>query len=397
MRVCFASRFFLPNTRMGGHAWVGLNWALGLQACGAEVVILDDNLGGKDPAEVLALVQGFQGRLLDFGLDAKVTLLLNDADQEQLEPVVQELQGMLLPLAQVVEEAELYLSCNYSIPAALVQSFKRSALIDIDPGLLQLWLSAASFKLPVHDINFTIGETVGQPGALFPDCGMDWEYTPPPVHLPSWPVQVASKAQPYTTVTNWWGEYEVHEGRTINNEKRASFLPYLDLPSRTAHALELAIYHEEGQHSDMPWLREHGWRARPASEVSATASEYRSYIQGSRGEFSPAKATCMRFQNAWISDRTICYLASGKPAVVEHTGKSRFLPERAGLLRFHDIDEAVACLAKAESQYEEQCLLARGLAEEHFDAEIVLKRVLEKAMDLSPERGTSHRSKHVSG
>ena len=83
--------------------------------------------------------------------------------------------------------------------------------------------------------------------------------------------------------------------------------------------------------------------------------------------------------NAWISDRTVCYLASAKPAVVEHTGPSRFLPEREGLLRFRDIDEAVAAIEVVESDYEHQCRLARELAEEHFDGEKVLGRVLEVA------------------
>lgn len=395
MKVCLAANYFLPNTRMGGHAWVGLNWALGLQDCGADVVILDDSCGSREPDEVAQLVTAFVERLREFGLEAQVTLQMSDAERQRLKPVLQELSGVILPLEQVVEEAELYLSCSYSLPESLVQRFQRTALIDIDPGLLQLWVSAGNFALPAHDIYFTIGETVGQPGALFPDCGLDWEYTAPPVHLPSWRVQEAGATQPYTTITNWWGEYEIHAGETINNEKRESFLPYLELPSRTACELELAIYHEEGHHSDMPWLRERGWLARPASDVSATAADYRRYIQRSRGEFSTAKASCMRLQNAWISDRTICYLASGKPCIVQHTGPSRFLPDRAGLLRFNDIDEAAQCLAKAEAEYEEQCLLARALAEDCFDAEKVVKLVLEKAMSVTPSRGAIGKSSSV--
>jgi len=88
----------------------------------------------------------------------------------------------------------------------------------------------------------------------------------------------------------------------------------------------------------------------------------------------------LRLQNAWISDRTICYLASGKPAVVQHTGPSRFLPDAGGLFRFRTLDEAAACLEAVGDDYDRQCQLARSLAEEFFDARTVLRRVLDRAL-----------------
>ena len=88
----------------------------------------------------------------------------------------------------------------------------------------------------------------------------------------------------------------------------------------------------------------------------------------------------MQLENAWISDRTLCYLASGKPAVVQHTGPSRFLPDAAGLLRFRTLEEAVRALSVVESAYERHCQAARALAEEHFDARKVVRRVLEIAL-----------------
>jgi hypothetical protein len=85
-------------------------------------------------------------------------------------------------------------------------------------------------------------------------------------------------------------------------------------------------------------------------------------------------------ENAWISDRTLCYLASGKPAVVQYTGPSRFLPDAAGLFRFRDLEEAARYLEMAAADYERQCGLARALAEEYFDARKVVGRVLELAL-----------------
>jgi hypothetical protein len=85
--------------------------------------------------------------------------------------------------------------------------------------------------------------------------------------------------------------------------------------------------------------------------------------------------------NAWISDRTLCYLASGKPAVVQHTGPSRFLPDADGLFRFRSLDEAAQALAAVEADYERHCRSARALAEQCFDGPRVVGRVLERALD----------------
>jgi hypothetical protein len=387
MQVCLATTHLLWNTTLGGHAWVFLNWALGLQAAGARIVLYEKVRWVDQPARLIAHLRQFRAGMGQLGLDVAITLLQTAEEAAQLAEVTQ-LDDLTLPLEQVVEESALLLNFKYSVPQQVVDRFRRSALVDIDPGLLQNWIAAGHVRPAVHDINFTIGETVGQPGARIPDCGMRWVYTPPPVHLPAWPVAAAPDAAPFTTVTNWWGEYEVIDGRSINNEKRTNFLAYIDLPSLTRARLELAIYHEPGSPSEMPMLTRRGWAARAAAEVSASPQDYRAYLQGSRGEFSCAKQSCMEFANGWISDRTICYLASGKPAVVQYTGPSRFLPDRAGLLRFGSLLEAARFLDRLEdaSTYAEHCQAARALVERHFDAEQVMRDLLATAIAVAPGR-----------
>lgn len=383
MKVCLASNYLLWNATLGGHAWVFLNWALGLQARGSEIVILEGGRRDAEPEDLRQRLALFHARISALGLDVKIALIPPSSDDELdcngLSPHV-------VPLARVFEETDLLLNFRYSLPADIVDRFRRSALVDIDPGLLQLWMSGGLVRPAPHHVYFTIGETVGTPGARFPDCGIEWHHVPPPVYLPNWPIARASDTAPYTTVTNWWGEFEVVDGEMINNEKRTSFLEYLELPSRTEARLELAIYHEPGNPSDIPLLEEHGWAARPAFEVSSTPDDYRRYIQQSRGEFSCAKESCMYFKNAWISDRTICYLASGKPAVVQHTGESRFLPDAEGLFRFRNLDEAAAHLRSAEADYERHARAARELVEEHFDAEKVADKLLTEAMAAGTRR-----------
>jgi hypothetical protein len=264
------------------------------------------------------------------------------------------------------------------LPATVVRRFRRAVFVDTDPGLLQVWITRGDVRLAPHDLYFTIGETVGTPSAQFPDCGLRWRYTPPPVFLPKWPVTPVDTNTPYTTVTHWWGSTFEFGGRTISEEKHVSFLEYKELPARTPVRLELAICLAEHYEDWRIRLETLGWKIRDAWQVSGTPEQYRDYIQRSRGEFSCAKPSCMTLANAWISDRTLCYLASGKPAVVQHTGESRFLPDAEGLFRFRSLDDAVKALAAVESDYDRHSRLARQLAEE-FDACRVVERVAQQA------------------
>ena len=144
---------------------------------------------------------------------------------------------------QACLETELLINMSYDfLPACVVKAFPRSALVDIDPGLTQLWLSKKEIQFAAHNIYFTIGETVGQPEAKFPDCGIEWHYTPPCISLDHWPVCDASLDAHFTTVSNWYQEEGVEgpEGWYIN-DKRSGFLPYLDLPKLTQQPLELAL------------------------------------------------------------------------------------------------------------------------------------------------------------
>lgn len=392
MQVCVATNHLLWNTRMGGHAWVFLNWALGLKAAGAQVVLLEKMRFADDHETLLTRLSAFHERIGALGLDVEVTLLETSEQSERLAEIRTDLAALTVPLEHVFATADLFLNFRYGIKQDVVDRFARSALVDIDPGLLQGWITAGTVAPARHDMQFSIGETVGQPGAAFPDCGLTWHHTRPPVHLPSWPMCEAPAGAPFTTVTNWWGEYEMLNGESINNEKRTHFVDNIDLPSQTRTAIELAIYHEDGNHTEMPLLREHGWRARPAGEVSGTAQQYRDYVQASRGEFSFAKQSCMTLQNAWISDRTICYLASGKPAVVQHTGPSRFLPDTGSLWRFESASQAAEHLDYLEDErhYAESCAAARALAEAHFDAERVARDLLATAMTHEVRRQRVH-------
>jgi len=395
--VCLSTNQTLNYPHGGGHLWVYLNWALGLQALGCEVIWLEtvsdketvsalnrrrrlerDGLAegpGDLVHEVEANIATLKRRLEPYGLAERLALHYWSG-----EALPGEVTKGCLDL-EAAAEVDLLLNLRYNLPGEVVARFRRSALLDIDPGLLQIWMSQKLINVPQHDLYFTIGETVGQPGARFPDVELKWHYTPPPVVLSEWPSVQADTMAPYTTVSHWWAEEWVEiQGELRDNNKRAAFLAYSDLPSRTSTPLELALCLSPSDDEESRLLEEKGWRIRHAWTVSSEPEQYRAYVQQSRGEFSIVKPSCVWLSNAWISDRTLCYLASAKPAVIQHTGPSRFLPDSEGLLRFRTLEEAARALCAVEADYERHCRLARELAEEHFDAQKVVGRVLERAL-----------------
>jgi hypothetical protein len=371
LTVCLAANT-LSYPEGGGHLWVYLNWALGLRALGCRVIWLETVEPYWPAFQVQALVALLRSRLQRHGISEWVALCPTTGGRL----VAGAAEGCLEDPG-----ADLLLSLQYGLHRDVVRRFRRSALIDIDPGLLQTWWSDRHIDVAEYDIYFTIGETVGRPGARFPDAGRQWHYTPPCVALSAWPACPAPPGAPFTTVSHWY-EDEWVEGPDgyYRNDKRTGFEPFLDLPRHTAQPLELALCLADDEDDDRRMLEDRGWQVRHAYSVTSTPSDYQSYIQRSRGEFSCVKPSCVRLANAWVSDRSLCYLASGKPVVVQDTGPSRFLPDAAGLFRFRTPDEAARCLDTVAADYERQCRLARALAEEHFDARQVATRVLERAL-----------------
>lgn len=356
-----------------GAIWVILNWALGLRALGCKVIWLEYVSIDTKIQDFSNSIDGLKIFLKRYGLSDCVAIC--DKNGERLP------QGIGVDCLDFEEavEADLLLNFHYYMPSTIVRRFQRSALVDIDPGVLQIYMSENILKTAQHDLYFTIGETVGQPGARTPDAGLKWLYTPPCVALDWWPVQPADDDAAFTTISHWWGDWMKDGEEYYPNDKRTAFLPFLDLPNLTPHPLELALSYVEGT-EEVEMMRGKGWRIRDAKTIASTPWDYQRYIQNSLGEFSCAKPSCIRQQNAWISDRTICYLASGKPAIVQHTGPSRFLPDSSGLFRFRDLEGAVSCIEAVMADYEHQSLLARALVEEYFDARKVLVRVLELAI-----------------
>jgi hypothetical protein len=248
----------------------------------------------------------------------------------------------------------------------------RKVFIDSDPAFTQLSI-AKNDEWYVKffrgfDRLFTFGSNIGTPVCEVPTGEFTWHKTWQPVVTALWSTTERPTRDRYTSVMSW----TIESFTDVGGNKDVEFLRFLDLPSRLGPRFELAINGPEG------FLREHGWATLPAMQVSRTPEAYRAFIQSSRGEFGVAKHTYVATRCGWFSDRTECYLAAGRPAVVQDTGWSRHLPSGDGLLSFSTPDEAVDAIASVDADYTRHSAAARAIAREHFEAATVLASLIER-------------------
>lgn len=239
-----------------------------------------------------------------------------------------------------------------------------------DPGMIEL--------LAAHDRHFSFGENLGSPDCLVPTGKFHWQPTRQPVVLDLWDASPTG-GDTYNTITTWHNQGKDIEwqGETWYWTKDREFEKFLDLPrARPAQRFELAATVNDQVKTR---LRDHGWQQRDSLEISREAKRYRTYIQQARGEFTVARDQYVRPRTGWFSDRTVCYLAAGRPVITQETGFSKFVPSGKGLFGFTTLDDVLRAIEAIESDYAGHCQAAREVAAEHFSAEKVVGSLMERA------------------
>jgi GT2 family glycosyltransferase len=259
----------------------------------------------------------------------------------------------------------------------------RLVYLETDPVQLQVELyqnlqQTIDFLEP-HCAFFTFADNYGNPDCKLPaQDRFEFHSTRQPVVMEFWQGRDAGPGEAFTTIGNWrqpWREITL-DGEVYSWSKHHEFLKFLDVPERTGQAFELALssYEEE----DQRLLEGHGWRVRHALDFSTDTDRYRSYIAGSRGEFTVAKDQNVRLRSGWFSDRSATYLAAGRPVISQETGFSNVLPSGEGLFGFASTDEAVAAIDAVSSDYERHRRAATAIARDCFNYDVVLKRLLDQ-------------------
>jgi len=250
--------------------------------------------------------------------------------------------------------------------------------LETDPVLPQIEVAQGNQTtidiLAAHTHHYTYGENFGAPDCTVPIERFQYRPTRPPVILDWWAASTVPEldGRPFTTVANWrqTSKDVVWKGRKLTWSKDVQFERLLPLPARAPVPIELALATADEQ--AMTMLRGAGWHVRPAAPLSKDLDGYRDYIRSSAGEFSVAKEQYALLRSGWLSDRTVCYLAAGLPAIVQDTGVACALPVGEGLLPFSTLEQAVAAFDSVTSDYQRHATAARAIAEEYLSAERVL-------------------------
>ena len=368
MKILFAG--IIARYPFGGVTWCSLMYLLGLRALGHEVFYVEDtgecvydpvlNTRSLDPSYGTNYIHQ---SLEPYGFGDRWSFVNYDGGYHG--------QGAD-QVRRFAAEADLFINLSggswfwrdeyLGIP--------RRAFIDSDPAFTQLAIAKAEpwyvnfFQQFTH--LFTFGSNIGTPSSPVPVGDFRWHKTWQPVTLDEWQTTRAI-ADRFTTVMTW----QIESFTDVGGNKDQEFVKYIDLPSKTRQPFELAI------NGPQTLLREHGWSTVDAMSVSRALDDYRDFIQRSKAEFGVAKHTYVATRSGWFSDRTECYLAAGRPALVQDTGWTEHLPHGEGLLAFSSEAEALGGIDRINSSYQTHARRAREIAREHFDAARVLPSLLD--------------------
>lgn len=374
MTTVFVSGAVANKHRQGGSIWVRMSWAEALRDAGHDVVFAEqidardcvDANGAPALFEDSANAAAFATAMQQFGFAG--ALICPDGRAGERARVLGMQRDELFARAA---DAELLVNIGGHLRwEPLLRRLRTRAFVDLDPGFTQIWhAEGRDIGVAAHDVHFTVGMNVGTASCPLPSGGVCWRAIRQPVTLARWNLAGAADdtLARFTTVASWRGAYGPARwaGRSYG-VKAHEFRRFLAVSEAVRDArFEVALDIHPGDSADVERLQAHGWALSDPAALAATA-DFRRFVQASGAEFSPAQNIYVDTNSGWFSDRTVRYLASGRPALVQDTGFSAHLPTGAGLIAFTTLGEAVAGARELLADYPRHRAAARRIAAEHF-------------------------------
>jgi hypothetical protein len=367
--------------RQGGHTWQFLQYLLGLRRLGWDVLFVDrlepdmclDGAGQPCPLDHSVNLNYFLKVMQRFDLSGSFTLIYNGGQR-----------FLGLSRQQVLERTKnsafLLNVMGFLTNQEILGCAPRRVFLDTDPGFGQMWQDLGLADLfRGHDDYVTIAENIGQPDCAIPTCGLKWVTWRQPVVLEYWPAHPENNGQWFTSIGSWRGPYGSleYQGKTYGLRVH-EFRKFAQLPLLSGKPFQLALDIHSADARDVELLRTNGWSLVDPQAVACGPWIYRAYIQNSSAEFMANKGMYVHTNSGWFSERSICYLASGKPVLVQDTGLKDLYPTGEGLLTFATLEEACSGVEELSRDYTRHARAARALAQEHFDSDKVLRQLLNK-------------------
>jgi len=375
---------------VGGVAWDYLQYLLGFVHMGHDAYYLEDSgnwtfdpVQGTftdDAAANAAYLAGCLKRL-EPGLEKR--FCFRDTHDNHWGLTREQLQA-------VVQRADAFI--NISTTCQLREEYAKiplKILLDSDPLYTQTSIPAcvagtaddkqrqAVERMQSYDAHFSFGEHVGKSFCKVPADLFTWRPTRQPIVIDCWKTNASFTRELFTTVLSW---QPVEKGPVVNGVeyggKNVEFEKFINLPKRTSATLELAL---GGGKAPKEKLAGYGWKLVDGYGMSSTPWIYRDYIQHSMAEFSLAKNAYVATRSGWFSCRSACYMAAGRPVVVQDTGFSDFIPTGEGVLAFTTLDEALAGIEAIRADWRRHAKAAYDIANDYFDSSKVLGAMLKEA------------------
>lgn len=368
----------------GGESWVRLSWVKGLARLGFDVHLVEEidaaSFSGSDGRPAAAAgsrnLKWFREVTASHGMADASTLVVTGG--RGAHPTTHGLAWD--DLLDVADTADLLVNISGNLrQPALLDRFRNRAYVDLDPGWTQVWdAQGADLGLDDHHLLATVGANVGTPGCDVPVGGRRWLPVRQPVVLDDWCASAPPATGAFTTVATWrcpFGPLDVG-GRRMGT-KVHEFRRFADVARGSGERLELALDVHPADAGDRALMEASGWSVVDASAVASTPEAFAAYVRSSAAEWSVAQGVYVGLGTGWFSDRSVRYLASGRPVVVQDTGLARSLPLGDGLLAFDDLPEAVGAVSSVASDLERHGRAARQIAEDWFDSDLVLSGFLD--------------------
>jgi hypothetical protein len=367
--------------RQAGHTWQFLQYLLGFRKLGWQVLFIDrlepemcvDETAQPCSLEDSINLRYFREVMGRFGLGNSFALLYDRGRQCFGLP-----RDRLLE--QVGASAFLLNVMGFLTDEEVLGRAPLRVFLDTDPGFSQMWqdLGLADL-LRGHDRYVTIAENIGRPGCTIPTCGIDWITWRQPVVLEQWPAQTTPPRHPFTSIGSWRGPYgPVEHGGRQYGLRVHEFRGFARLPAITGARFEVALDIHSAEVKDIELLESAGWDLVDPKVVARSPDVYRDYIQTSRAEFMATKNMYVQSRSGWFSERSICYLASGRPVLAQDTGLDGLYPVGEGLLTFRTLEEAAAAVEEINAHYQRHSRAAREIAEACFHSDKILTDLLGK-------------------
>ncbi|HYN88513.1 MAG TPA: hypothetical protein VER55_08275 [Ardenticatenaceae bacterium] len=375
-RTILFSGMIAADPSQGGATWAVLQYLLGFRRLGHDVYFVEPIEQSAwqpsgTPLPDSANAAYFREVVADFGLQERASLLLAGTRETVGLPYGD--------LREIARRADLLINVSGMLAdETLTCPIPARVYLDLDPAFNQLWHAAEDIDMRFagHTHYVTVGLALGGPGCDIPTCGLSWITTLQPVVLEHWPVADHIVHDALTTVANWRGYGSVTYQGVFYGQKAHSLRRFVELPTRTRERFVLALAIHPAEERDLAALAEHGWNLVDPLEVAGTPTRYQRFIQGSKAEFGIAKSGYVASHSGWFSDRSVCYLASGRPVIAQETGFSRFLPTGNGLFAFETGADVLASIEALRRDYASHARAARAIAGDLFDSDKVLAALL---------------------